>query len=245
MKTIGIFGFGKFGKFVSKLFNEKCANLAQNVFDQNSSEYSSEEVFLKAAKSDLIFTCVPIGAISEIVEKITPYLNKNQVIVDVASVKTYPKEIYSKILDKTQVLLTHPMFGPATVSQMSKDGKMFLDGLNITVENLNLNEDNYNNCISFLKSLNLEIHTLSANEHDKLTSNFQFTSLFFSSLLKEFDFKESKIDTVSYKKLIEFTHYVSADKNLLKEFYLYNPYCKEQIENIKSNFDNMYEFVKI
>ena len=90
--------------------NDHTAALLEKAKAQQNAVNAAAQAVADKAKSDLIFTCVPIGAISEIVEKITPYLNKNQVIVDVASVKTYPKEIYSKILDKTQVLLTHPLF---------------------------------------------------------------------------------------------------------------------------------------
>lgn len=245
MKSIGIFGFGNFGKFIASLFKANCKNLVQNIFDEHINEYSNESDFIKAVQSDLIIICVPIGAIKETINKISAKINKKQIIVDVASVKTYPKEIYSTISNEAQVLLTHPMFGPATVKQLNKEGELVLNGLNITVENLSLKESSFNECIKFLNTLNLEVHFLNSETHDKLTSNFQFTSLFFSSLLKEFDFKESKIDTMSYKKLVEFTHYVSADKNLLKEFYLYNPYCKVQLDSIKNNFDSMYDFIKL
>lgn len=241
MKSLGIIGFGKFGQLVKSIFESKCPSLNIYVYDSQIIELANDENLKNVISSNIIIPAVPISALENTVNILSKNITSNQIIIDVSSVKVFSKEVFLNISEKAQVLLTHPMFGPGTLSKRNKDF-IDLNDLNICIENISVNKENYQKIINFLKDQQIAIHYLDAHQHDKLTASFQFTSLFFASLLKEFDFKESKIDTISYKKLLEFIEHVSADKYLTKEFYRYNPYCKDQLNTIKTNFDKIYSF---
>ena len=68
---------------------------------------------LQAVKSaDVVMISVPIDGFEGVVKQLPPYLNSNQKIIDITSVKALPVEVMHKHIKRGTVLGTHPMFGP-------------------------------------------------------------------------------------------------------------------------------------
>lgn len=126
--TIGIIGFGRFGQFIAKTFikHGKVVVTSRSdyteIADSMGATYvplSDPDEFLKK-DLDVIILAVSILSFESTIKKLLPSLqahisknNRGPLIVDVLSVKDYPRQILLKHLpEECDVLCTHPMFGP-------------------------------------------------------------------------------------------------------------------------------------
>ena len=68
---------------------------------------------VEAVKSaDAVLLSVPIESFEEVVKEISPYIQPEQVVVDITSVKVFPVAAMRKHLKTGLVLGAHPLFGP-------------------------------------------------------------------------------------------------------------------------------------
>ncbi len=128
MKKVAIVGFGRFGKTLQKLLKDDFEITIINRIN-----------FAEITKVEVIFYCVPISSFEAIIKSHEKYFKAEHLLIDVLSVKTHPKKVFSKYLKglKTQALLTHPMFGPDS----SKNG---FAGLPMIMDKFKASEKNYN-----------------------------------------------------------------------------------------------------
>ncbi len=63
-------------------------------------------------QSDVIIISVPLDNFESVVKEIAPHTNKQQIIIDVTSLKSRPVEIMHRYITEGMVLGTHPVFGP-------------------------------------------------------------------------------------------------------------------------------------
>lgn len=143
--TIGIVGFGRFGQFIAETFAKHGTVVATSRSDYTDLakgmgvEYiplSDPEAFLEK-DLDVIVLATSIVSFEGTVKNLLPSLNKyieksgngrGPLIVDVLSVKDYPRKILLDLLPKEcDILCTHPMFGPDS-------GKYGWHGLNFVYE---------------------------------------------------------------------------------------------------------------
>ena len=64
--------------------------------------------------------CVSISSFEEIVKKISSAIHKDQVIMDICSIKEYPVNVMHQYLKDALVLGTHPVFGPGSTGVKHK-----------------------------------------------------------------------------------------------------------------------------
>ena len=68
---------------------------------------------VEAVKSaDAVLLSVPIESFEEVVKEISPYIQSEQVVVDITSIKVLPVSAMHKHLKTGLVLGAHPLFGP-------------------------------------------------------------------------------------------------------------------------------------
>jgi arogenate dehydrogenase (NADP+) len=145
--TIGIIGFGRFGQFIAKTFASHGTVIATSRSDYTDLargmgvEYiplSDPESFF-AKDLDVIVLATSIVSFEGTVQSLLPSLRsyiadstkgggRGPLIVDVLSVKDYPRKILLDLLPREcDILCTHPMFGPDS-------GKNGWHGLNFVYE---------------------------------------------------------------------------------------------------------------
>lgn len=143
--TIGIVGFGRFGQFIAETFAKHGTVVATSRSDYTDLargmgvEYiplSDPEAFLEK-DLDVIVLATSIvsfeGTVKNLLPSLQNYIEKSgngrgPLIVDVLSVKDYPRKILLDLLPKEcDILCTHPMFGPDS-------GKFGWHGLNFVYE---------------------------------------------------------------------------------------------------------------
>lgn len=110
-----ILGAGKMGSFFTDLlsFNHDVAVLEKDPrrmrFIYNAQRFTSPEE-IADFRPELLINCVTLNATLQAFEEVFPYLPKECIISDIASVKTGLQEFYEK--SGFRYVSTHPMFGP-------------------------------------------------------------------------------------------------------------------------------------
>ncbi|SFM43187.1 prephenate dehydrogenase [Methylobacterium pseudosasicola] len=128
--TIGIIGFGAFGRLITQYL---APHAALRVYDPRSAEPDAQTYgavrtdLAAAARCPVVILAVPVSRLAEVVAAIAPHLRPGTLVVDVGSVKMEPVAIMRAGLPAdVEILGTHPLFGP----QSAADG---IAGLKIAV----------------------------------------------------------------------------------------------------------------
>jgi len=126
-----VLGAGKMGTFITDVL---CINHEVALFDTNPKRLrfvfntlrmtTFEEV--QEFEPELVINCVTLKYTIEAFEKILPFLPKNCIISDIASVKTGIQEYYEST--GMRYVSTHPMFGPtfATLDNLSTQSAIII-----------------------------------------------------------------------------------------------------------------------
>ncbi|OGC83285.1 hypothetical protein A3D68_01080 [Candidatus Adlerbacteria bacterium RIFCSPHIGHO2_02_FULL_52_17] len=223
INNVGIIGFGDFGQFLFALTKEHFPNLSVKVHSSRKQSdgkdfFSLEEV----CKTDLVILCVPIAAFGETVDKILPLLGNNTIVCDVATVKKHTVSILQE-KKVPHYIATHPMFGPYSYAKHSNS----LKDLRIAICDTSLDNKDVKEVVEFLRSAELKVLELTADEHDRLVAETLFLTHLVGQTVKKGGFERTSVDTVSFGFLMDAVESVAHDKALFRDVYKYNPYCKE------------------
>lgn len=227
MKSIGIIGYGKFSIFMEEIFKIHLPDVKIKFYSR-SNEIDNDKFFSfeEVCKCDFLIPSVPIKAFEETVKNAVPHLHENTILIDVCSIKVWPKQVLEKYLPQNiKFICTHPMFGPESYKKNNKS----IEGFKFVIENSRCDEDTYNKIITFLKDLNLDIVEMSVEDHDKKAATFHFTTMFTALVIKSSGLQRTDIDTASASKMHDFTEMIGDDTEILRDMYKYNPYCQVQL----------------
>lgn len=124
---VAIIGAGKMGSWFAKLFRDEgysvvVASRNQKKLQELGTKLGVEtDTFFGVIKgADRILICVSIPALEEVVELISKQIKKNQILLDICSIKKYPVDILHKYFPKNLILGTHPVFGPGSTNLKNK-----------------------------------------------------------------------------------------------------------------------------
>ncbi len=228
MHSVGIIGFGRFGKILSNIlqrgFDIKIYDKNPNLKLTNVKFVSLDEI----VQEKNIFIAVPIRNFKDIIKNIAPKLN-NTTIIDVCSVKMEPVKIMKSFLPQNVgIIATHPLFGPDSFN-INNNLKMMM----------NNTRDSYNQ-FKFWKnyfiSQDINIIEMDPSEHDILASKTQGITHFLGRVLKEFGISKTKIDTQGFSELLDLVNQTCNDSwELFSDLQLYNPYTNSVIEKLKKS----------
>ena len=229
MNNVGIIGFGRFGKILAAILQKGFDVFAfdhKPITDMNGIHFTSLK---KVIQSETIFICVPIRALKNVIISIKNNINPKSTIIDVCSVKLFPKKIMEKYLpNNIGYIATHPLFGPDSF-QTNKNLKMMAYPEK-DIYNL------FNFWKQFFSGQGIEIINIDPDTHDKLAANSQGITHFLGRSLKEFGAKRSIIDTAGYRNLLDLVNQTCNDTlELYEDLQTYNPYTKLMIKQINNS----------
>lgn len=222
---IGVIGFGRFGKLITKYLSEDnkvCvfsrSGKEEEIKKTNGIPASLQEV----CKKEVIIPCVPISQFGNTLKKIKNLLKDNSLVVDVCSVKEYPVELMKKILpEKIGILATHPMFGPDSAVETIKGRKIVLCKVRIPNEK-------YKKIKGCLEKKGLIVIESTPEKHDREIAKTLILTHFIGRSLIDFGAKNLDIDTEGYKRLMNILDMVKNDtEQLFEDMNRYNKYSKE------------------
>ena len=228
MHSVGIIGFGRFGKILSNIlqrgFDIKIYDKNPNLKLTNVKFVSLDEI----VQEKNIFIAVPIRNFKDIIKNIAPKLN-NTTIIDVCSVKMEPVKIMKSFLPKNVgIIATHPLFGP--------DSFNINNNLKMMMNNTRDSYKQFNFWKNYFISQDINIIEMDPSEHDILASKTQGVTHFLGRVLKEFGISKTKIDTQGFSELLDLVNQTCNDSwELFSDLQLYNPYTNSVIEKLKKS----------
>lgn len=234
-----ILGAGKMGTFFTDalclkhevaLYDPDASRLRFVFNTQRLSELESVQAF----NPELVINAATIKFTIEAFEKVLPYLSKDCILSDIASVKTGLPEFYKKT--GMRFVSTHPMFGPtfARLDNLSSENAI------IIAESDYLGKMFFKD---FYNSLKLNIFEYSFEEHDE-TIAYSLSLPFVSSLVFSAVMKHQDAPGTTFKKhMMVARGLLSEDDYLLSEI-LFNPHTPGQVEKIQNELEDLLDIIR-
>ena len=233
-----ILGAGKMGSFFVDLlsFDHETAVYEVDVrklrFMYNTQRFTSlQEV--EAFKPELVINAVTLNHTIDVFEAITPYLPKDCILSDIASVKTNLKEYYDRC--GFRYVSTHPMFGPtfANLGQLSNENAIIIS------------EGDYMGRIFFkdiYSRLGLNICEYTFTQHDEVVA-YSLSIPFISTFVFSAVMKHQEAPGTTFKRHLAIAKGVlSEDGNLLREI-LFNPRTPAEMDKIQNELCNLTKII--
>ena len=234
-----ILGAGKMGSFFADVlsFDHELAVFDTDPqklrFTYNTVRISNPEEVANF-DPDLVINAATVKYTIEAFKTVIPYLRKDCIISDIASVKTGLEDFYKAV--EQPFASSHPMFGPTfadlrnlstqsaiVISESSPQGKNFF--------------------LDLYKGLNLRVFEYSFDEHDE-TIAYSLSIPFASTLVFTSVMKPQDAPGTTFKRHMDIAKgLLSEDDYLLSEI-LFNPYTPKQIEGIREELKNLLDIVE-
>jgi prephenate dehydrogenase len=118
MSDVAILGYGRFGRALGRLFLD--AGISYRAFDPKGEiaqerRASSPQDLVSGAS--FVVLAVPVPEMQRTLAQVRPYLDPNQIVFDVGSVKVLPEAALTAVLgDDIPWCGTHPLFGPVSLA---------------------------------------------------------------------------------------------------------------------------------
>lgn len=234
-----ILGAGKMGSFFADVlsFDQEVAVFDTDPkrlrFVYNVVRMSNPEE-IKDFKPEIVINAATVKYTIQAFDMVLPYLDKECILSDIASVKTGLKEYYQKA--GHPFASTHPMFGPtfANLSDLSKQSAIIIS------ESNHWGKIFYKDLYS---SLNLGVFDYTFDEHDR-TIAYSLSIPFASTLVFASVMKPQEAPGTTFKRHMDIAKgLLSEDDYLLTEI-LFNPYTPSQIEKIRGELKSLLEIVE-
>lgn len=233
-----IIGAGKMGSFFSDLLSFKHSvavfetNPQRLRFTYNVRRMSSPDE-IADFDPQLVINAATVKYTLEAFRMVIPYIGKECILADIASVKTGLPEFYAEC--GHPFVSSHPMFGPtfASLSNLQDENAIIIS------EGDHLGKvffkDLYN-------ELHLNIREYTFKEHDEVIAyslSIPFTStLVFGSVMKHQD-----APGTTYKRHMAIARGLMSEDDFLLTEILFNPHTVEQIDKIQDKLETLKEIV--
>jgi prephenate dehydrogenase len=234
-----ILGTGRMGAWLTE---ELCLDHEVCVYD---SDIARMKYFIKVRRMtdlaeakefdpELLINCVPLGLTVEVFKSVMPYIGKDCVLSDIASVKTGLAEFYRGA--GRPFVSTHPMFGPtfanirelhdesaAIISESDPKGKEFFKAL--------------------YSRLGIRLFEYDFEGHDKMIA-YSLGTPFASTMVFASCMKRQETPGTNFKRHMTIAKgLLSEDDRLLTEI-MFNPYTIRQLELINSKLSYLTHIIK-
>ncbi|MDD3077533.1 MAG: prephenate dehydrogenase/arogenate dehydrogenase family protein [Paludibacter sp.] len=233
-----ILGAGKMGTFLTDVM---CIQHEVALFDTDPKRLRFVFNTLRMTKyeeiqefePELVINCVTLKYTIDAFQKVLPYLPKNCIISDIASVKTGLQDYYEN--SGMRYVSTHPMFGPtfATLDNLSTQSAIIIS------ESDHMGKAFFKDLYG---SLHLHIFEYTFDQHDE-TIAYSLSIPFASTLVFAAVMKHQEAPGTTFKRHMDIAKgLLSEDDYLLSEI-LFNPYSHSQIENIRGELKTLLEII--
>ena len=233
MNTVGIIGYGRFGKVLATILQKGFSINIYDVKPSNSLDNISFVTLDEVLNERVIFIAVPIHNFENLLKIISKDIKINRTIIDVCSVKIHTAKVMLKYLPSgVGILSSHPMFGPDSILTNEK--------LKMMMHRTRDCHNQYSFWEKYFKDQNIEILNMSPEKHDKLAARTQGITHFLGRSLKKFGISKTNIDTQGFRVLLNLVDQTCNDSwELYSDLQSYNPYTKDMIHRLKKSFEEV------
>lgn len=183
---------------------------------------------------DLVINAATVKYTIDAFRTILPYISKDCIISDIASVKTGLKEFYGSV--ENPFASSHPMFGPTfadlrnlstqsaiVISESSPAGKEFF--------------------LNLYRSLNLRVFEYTFEEHDE-TIAYSLSIPFASTLVFTSVMKHQDAPGTTFKRHMDIAKGLLSEDDFLLTEILFNPYTPSQIDGIIKELQHLQSIIE-
>lgn len=183
---------------------------------------------------ELLINCVTLKYTIDAFEKVLPFIPKNCIISDIASVKTGLQDYYEQC--GRRFVSTHPMFGPtfATLDNLSTQSAIVIS------ESDHMGKAFFKDLYN---SLRLKIFEYTFDEHDK-TIAYSLSIPFASTLVFASVMKHQDAPGTTFKRHMDIAQGLLSEDDFLLSEILFNPYTPEQVRNIRDELKKLLEIIE-
>ena len=233
-----VMGAGKMGSFFIDLlsFEHEVAVYEKDIrrmrFTYNCQRFTDLKE-IKQFSPELVINAVTVKYTLPAFQEVLPYLPKDCILSDIASVKTGLKAFYETC--NRPYVSTHPMFGPtfANLHQLNEENAIII------------NEGDYMGRIFFkdlYQRLGLNIYEYSFQEHDETVAyslSIPFVSTFaFAAVMKHQD-----APGTTFKRHMKIAKGVLNEDDYLLQEILFNPFTSGQVAKIREALKELIDII--
>ena len=239
-KIVSIYGYGRFGKlwagFLAKDFKVQVYSrrgLKKDEVEYGVNIVDEQEIF----NCDALFFCVAISSFEEVLIQSKQFHNEKTIYFDTCSVKLKPvRWMKENLPGKSQIIATHPMFGP---DSYSPKGKMPMVMCNVRADN-----QGFDFWVNYFSSRNMNIQVMTPDEHDESAAYSQGITHYIGRVLADLNLTPTMIDTLGYKKLMEIIEQTCNDSwQLFVDLQKYNPYTRKMRTDLHKSIEKIYAYL--
>lgn len=211
MKTLGIVGFGSFGRFMAGHLRSRFDVRVHDLLDIDAEAARvgvAVAPFADVVASEIVVLAVPVQDMEGVLRDVAAQPELPRLVVDVGSVKVKPLELMARYLpEEVEVVGTHPMFGP-------QSGREGIAGLKVVVCPLRCS------CLDDLRrflagDLELAVIEMTAEEHDAEIAYIQGLTHWIAKALREIHLPDLELATVAYRHLLKIEEILRDDSAAL------------------------------
>lgn len=237
VNTVGIVGYGHFGRFLHELGQRFFPELDIRIYSRRAEVDATTFYDLRTvAQSDVVILCGAIHEYEAQLHAVLEHALPETILVDVATVKKHTSELFKQHCHDRRCISTHPMFGPE--SYKKHDGNV--TGFRIVVTDYVLKNDDYQQLKNAFATLGFLIIEMSADEHDKRLAETLFLTHYVGQSTLKAGFSRTAIDTLSFQFLMDAVESVKDDTRLFEDVYRYNPYCADVAKRLHAAQEAVY-----
>jgi prephenate dehydrogenase len=221
--TIGLIGYGRFGKLAAR-FIAKRADLL--VFDRRGirgrlpSKRIKPGTLEQVASQCVVILAVPISGLRQTLRAIRPHLRPHALVIDVCSVKVKPVQWLKRLLPSSvDILGSHPLFGPDSVQRSLVGRTVVLCPVRVSTKLLVRVK-------RMLSHEGLIVKRMDAHTHDRMVAETLLVTQYVGRLVLSARLRRWPSSTVHYEKLEELVEVSRRDSlELFRDIWHYNPYA--------------------
>jgi len=230
---VGVLGFGRFGQMVVRELEPHTVVVVHDPVHPGS--FPVRNVSLEqAAAARVVLLAVPIRELPDVLRSLVAHLQPGTLVLDVASVKTYPLAWMEEILPpEVDFVGTHPLFGPDSA-------KTGLSGHRIVLVPGRIAPLRLERMHRFLHRLGLRTVSTTAETHDRSMARTQALTHWLGRALEAFGAGTESIDTHGYRLLLQVATWSSRDRReLFEDMHRFNPYAREVRDRFRAALESL------
>ncbi len=239
IKIFSVIGCGEFGSFAAQHLAPDNAEVL--VFDKNPNllppRNAKKAGFVTVAGADVIIVAVPYDAYESVVPALAKQTHPESLIVDVCSVKMKPTALFKKhgLLDRDNVLMTHPLFGPQSTAKG-------IDGKNLNLVVTQQSGILAKQLLATWSQKGINLIQMSAEEHDREIAKVHALTFFVGRALLELGIEPSPLNTPYYSELLDL---IATERHHSAELFFtiqrHNPFADDVRVNLISKLAELEE----
>lgn len=221
-KEFAVIGYGRFGKLWAQILAEH-GRVSVYEFRKNIQIPSGPDIrftdLSEALKKPVIFLCIPISEIETFLKTHAASVSRESVLIDTASVKSYPIAWMDTLIPDVPHLGLHPLFGPDSYRADQTNLMIITPSAQYPQLVAQWSE--------IFASWRFFTQVISADEHDRSIAYSQGVTHFVGNVLQEMHLPKTNTPTHGFTLLQDVARFCSNDTpQLFHDMLLYNPHSE-------------------